>query len=260
MPDWPLICLGGILGSAHCMGMCGGFALSVGIGSRSPADNVVRQMLYSAGRLCTYGFGGATLGYVGLSLMRAAGPWTIAQGALSLSAGLFLAYLGLASLGLIPRFVRWRRSAQRGCQAASLFASYLRSPGWTPPFLAGVLTGFLPCGLVYAFLALAASGGSVWRGTAVMLLFGLGTVPAMVLTGAGASLLGIAFRRRLLRVAAVCVLATGLLSIARGAAAVQAARRGAAGAKCPFCQSQSAGEATERLDPAPVSAARRADQ
>jgi sulfite exporter TauE/SafE len=82
--------------------------------------------------------------------------------------------------------------------------------------LAGVLTGFLPCGLVYGFLALASSSASVWVGLLIMSLFGAGTAPLMILAGAGGSLLALAGRRNLLRVSAVCVCVAGLVSIARG--------------------------------------------
>jgi sulfite exporter TauE/SafE len=82
--------------------------------------------------------------------------------------------------------------------------------------IAGVLTGFLPCGLVYGFLALASSSASVAVGLIIMVLFGLGTAPLLILAGAGASLLSFARRQSLLRASAVCVCLTGLVSIARG--------------------------------------------
>jgi sulfite exporter TauE/SafE len=102
------------------------------------------------------------------------------------------------------------------CSAARGFRTFLTAPGIVSPLLAGVLTGFLPCGLLYAMLALAAATRDLWMGGALMATFALGTAPAMVLAGAGGSLLGLAGRRRLLAIAAWCVIITGGVSIARG--------------------------------------------
>ena len=92
----------------------------------------------------------------------------------------------------------------------------MTAPGWSNVLLAGVLTGFLPCGLVYGFLGLASSSASIFHGLLTMLAFGAGTAPIMILTGAGGSLLSHSARRHLMRVAAVCVMITGLISLARG--------------------------------------------
>ena len=53
MIELPLVFLGGLLGSAHCVGMCGGFALTIGLGARDVAANVCRQLVYTAGRIFT---------------------------------------------------------------------------------------------------------------------------------------------------------------------------------------------------------------
>ena len=54
MLEWPFLFLAGILGSAHCVGMCGGFVLSSGATATGPRDNLARQVSYSSVRLCTY--------------------------------------------------------------------------------------------------------------------------------------------------------------------------------------------------------------
>jgi sulfite exporter TauE/SafE len=88
-------------------------------------------------------------------------------------------------------------------------------------FLAGMVNGLLPCGLVYAYLALAASAGDFLGGGLTMALFGLGTLPVMVLLGCGGSLLRRVSRGHVLQVAAWCVVLTGVLSIVRGVGFVQ---------------------------------------
>jgi sulfite exporter TauE/SafE len=232
--EWPLIVLGGFLGSGHCAGMCGGFALSIGLGSRGPVDNLRRQAIYSAGRICTYAFLGAVAGFLGLRLMRAASGWTTLQAWLSLAAGTALILQGLWSAGWLPTVVRWKQT-KRSCTARSIFASFLRGRDLMSVFLAGALTGFLPCGLVYAFLALAASTGNVPEGAALMAVFGTGTIPVMVVTGFSGTLVSLTLRRHLFRVAAVCILITGFLSIGRGVGVLAAAPT-ERGQRCPFCE------------------------
>ncbi len=56
MIELPLVLLGGLLGSSHCIGMCGGFAISIGLGNRRLSSHVLRQLVYSSGRVFTYAF------------------------------------------------------------------------------------------------------------------------------------------------------------------------------------------------------------
>lgn len=225
-----MVFLGGLLGSSHCVGMCGGFALSLGAGAANLRSNLARQLLYSLGRIFTYAAGGAAVGYGGWRIARDLPPLVHAQAWLCLAAGVLLMVQGLSAAG----WLMWRRTKSRrsGCLAAGLFAQYLRAPGWTNVFLAGVLNGLLPCGLVYAFLALATSRGTMLAGLVQMAVFGLGTVPIMVLSGCGGSLLSFAGRQRLLRLAACCVVLTGMLTIARGVAFLRAD----SAAACPACE------------------------
>jgi len=233
MIEWPLIFLGGLLGSSHCVGMCGAFALSIGLGTTSATANARRQLVYSLGRLFTYSFIGAVAGFAGMRLQRLTDRAFSAQTVLAIVAGTLLVVQGLHSAGLLPRF--WKKHSAAGfCPSHGFFRSFLTAPGWHNSFLAGLLTGFLPCGLVYAYLVLAAGSGNIVSGMAIMALFGAGTIPLMVLTGVGSSFLTINARRYLFRAAALCVIATGLITITRG---VGWARPGTAGGEpsCPFC-------------------------
>jgi len=222
MIELPLVFLGGLLGSAHCVGMCGGFAVSIGLGSRSIAANIRRQLVYTAGRIFTYSFFGVAAGYAGFWIAGKANLWINAQAALSLIAGLLLVAHGLLALGIVPhRF--WPRLPGGGsvCLAGSFVGSFLASPRLSSVLVAGVLTGFLPCGLVYGYLALASSSANIGVGLLTMCLFGAGTAPLMILAGAGGSLLSHAARRNLMRISAICVALTGLISIGRGILFIQ---------------------------------------
>jgi sulfite exporter TauE/SafE len=233
MIELPLIFLGGLLGSSHCIGMCGGFALTVGLGARGLRANLARQLVYSAGRIFSYGFLGCVAGFAGFWFARRSGAFVPLQAGLSLVAGVLLVAQGLLGLGLFPGGI-FRRSApprRSSCLAGTFLGTFLMSPRVSDVFVAGLLNGLLPCGLVYGYLSLASSAASLPAGLATMIAFGLGTVPAMVLTGAGASVVSVAARHRLHRIAAVCVLLTGVLAIARGVAFLAVGST----AQCPAC-------------------------
>ncbi|HUS37895.1 MAG TPA: sulfite exporter TauE/SafE family protein [Pirellulales bacterium] len=231
MIELPLIFVSGILGSSHCLGMCGPLALALGSNGQLMSRNLVRQLVYSLGRIFTYGFAGAAAGFFGLWLQHFS-PLVNVQAGLAIACGLLLVVLGLVTAGVIP----WRPTAvgHFPCAAAGWLKTLLTAPSLPQVFLAGVFTGFIPCGLVYAFVALAASTGNVFNGALTMIAFGLGTVPLMVLAGCGGSLLGIAARTRILRIAAWCVVIAGTVSIARGVGFLELT--GAGTAACPFCR------------------------
>jgi sulfite exporter TauE/SafE len=228
--ELPFIVLGGLLGSSHCVGMCGGFVLTIGLGARSFVENLVRQLLYGLGRLFTYAALGFAAGWMGLWFSSRKGVLVNAQAWLAFVAGAILVTQGLTALGVVPGHLR---RARRGsaCPAGSAFRSILSSPRRLDVFLAGLLNGFLPCGLVYGALALAASSAAVVRGSLIMAAFGAGTLPLMLLAGLGGSILSLAARRRVFRLAAVCLTALGILSFSRGVFHLGSD----ASARCPGC-------------------------
>lgn len=231
MIEWPLLLASGMLGSAHCLGMCGPFALAIGAGQASPTANLRRQLAYSAGRIFTYAVLGAFAAFLGAEAAERVAGWTNLPALLAIGAGVLLAVQGLLAAGLLPK----RGIAGHAvCPGAAAFRSLLTSKGSLDVFLAGIFTGFLPCGLLYGMLALAASTQGVVSGLATMAIFGAGTVPAMVAAGVGGSLLGLAARRRLHAVAAWCLVLTGLVSIGRGAGYLSLTGEEPAG--CPLCE------------------------
>jgi sulfite exporter TauE/SafE len=234
MTELPLIFLGGLLGSSHCIGMCGPLALALGVQQSRLPVNLGRQLLFSVGRIATYGFLGAAAGASGWWLSQRPQTLVNVQSLLSIIAGLTLVWLGLSTAGVLPRLTgRWLNSPP--CTAVSWFKTLLTTPGAASAMLAGAFTGFIPCGLVYAFVVYAASSGNVLQGWATMVAFGLGTVPLMVLAGCGGTLLSLGTRARVLQIAAWCVVVTGMISVARGAGYLELVAN-AAPAGCPFCR------------------------
>ncbi len=156
--------LAGLLGSPHCVGMCGGFACAVGDRRGLAA--------WSTGRLLTYGGLGAIAGAFGSVLPSAGNVGKAVALGLLLFLSLRLAGLGGESMGSLgPLVAPAARLLKRGDMASKV--------------VFGSLTGLLPCGLSWAALALpVASGSAVW-GALQMVAFGLGTVPALALAAGG---------------------------------------------------------------------------
>jgi sulfite exporter TauE/SafE len=157
--------LAGLVGSPHCIGMCGSFALACG-------GRVSHTAAWHAGKTSTYALLGALAGLVGHSVP---GPTWVAT---VVSAALVVWFAaGLA--GLVPepalRIPGLTRLATRAAQRGDLGSR----------FLFGMATGLLPCGLVYATLGIAVASGSPLVGAATMATFGLATVPALAAFGLG---------------------------------------------------------------------------
>ena len=252
LTELALIFVSGVLGSAHCIGMCGGIAATMSLGTKSVAGAITRQCCWSLGRTLTYMFLGVASAAIGAKFLRSQGNTVWAQAMFAVVAGLLLIVQGLNAAG----WLKWRvrRRSNLPCITTTVFSQFFRGGSNIGVLIAGLLTGFLPCGLVYSFLALAASSGHVGKGVLIMLSFGLGTIPVMVITGAGLSMATINIRRRLIRIAGISVLVTGLMTTARGIAFASNlnSKDTSAAAACPLCKpSQSAQPHTPQLTPGP---------
>ena len=230
MLELSLILMAGLLGSAHCIGMCGPFAIALSGRAKSWRHNLVRQLAFTLGRLFTYAVLGAVAGFGGWRLAQATTQLTYCAAALAIAAGSLLIYQGLRTAGVLPRTFQ---NAGSICLASDFLRAMLRNPALHGVFIAGLFTGFIPCGLVYGFLALAAAKASLVQGAALMVAFGLGTAPAMLATGYSGSLLPVLVRRHMFQVAAWCVVLTGMISIIRGVGYLP--WYGADSTACPFC-------------------------
>ena len=234
MGDLALAFCGGMLGSAHCVGMCGAFALAIGGSGLGWLENARRQCVYTLGRMGTYGCAGMGAAFLGSQLQSRLPQWIPAQSLLSIFAGLVLVAQGLAILGLPGR--RWLpHSGRFSCQAATAFREMMTAPSLIAVFLAGVATGFLPCALIYAYLALAARSGDLLIGALLMVAMAAGTAPLMIVTGLGTSSLRLTTRQQILKVAAILVLLTGFASLVRGVGYFHASHD-TVPQQCPICR------------------------
>ena len=191
----------GLLGTGHCIGMCGPLVVAL----PGQTGRFSGHWAYHAGRLVTYGLIGALMGAAGKGLIQLASAvgedpmqWVVrTQAGISLLAGLFLMFFGLSRLGFVAE-PRWLTVAMPA-----------RMPGWRQLmnrsaaqrsnldlFLMGLVLGGLPCGLSYAAFAKALATGDVSAGLTTTLAFGLGTLPGLLAIGAGAAVLMRRFRRQ----------------------------------------------------------------
>ena len=198
---------GGVAGSLHCLGMCGGLVALLAGGRRS------RLVLYNLARVNTYAAFGAVAGALG-SAVVVWGPLDVAARGLAVVGGLAVVAVGIEWLGLIPPRGQWlvvRLQQRIAAHARALLEA--RSP-WTPVAF-GTANAFLPCHLIYAFVVMAAATGSVGHGALTMLAFGLGTVPAMTLAGSTRALFRTRATATVARAAGVLVVLVGVVTIAR---------------------------------------------
>jgi sulfite exporter TauE/SafE len=213
----------GFAGSFHCIGMCGGFACALGRDPDGHAATVLRHLLYNTGRLTTYCFLGGLAGALGqvictpqgTTIPMLSGGLDTAQRILAIVAGLLMIAMALQFFGLLPRLHRLAIGFGSGTLAASL-RSLLTAPGRAAPLAFGVFNGFLPCPLVYAFLAEAASTAGALAGFLTMASFGLGTFPAMLMMGGAGRALAPAWRQRGVWFAGSCILLLGIITLGRG--------------------------------------------
>lgn len=219
----------GLAGSAHCVGMCGGIAgaLTQISPAARPFEGALRSLLQSTGRVASYAVAGALAGAFGEALLpigRASGPWLrLALGLAIVLFGIQLARSGRAAPAL-ERLgqVVWRR-------AAPLLRRIGRPEHAWQHLALGAVWGWLPCGLVYSALLLAAASGGPRTGALALAAFGLGTLPAVLAAaGFGRLLARIGGGASLRRTAGVLLVVFGLWSIL-GPWAMQQAHGGAHG-------------------------------
>ena len=205
----------GAVGSGHCIGMCGPLVLTVGrIHARtSHRVHVQYLLLYHAGRVLAYVALAVPAGLVGQAL--------VVHGfgrALAVVAGLLLltSALGLAGARLPGWFGSMgAAAATRACGAANAWRSAHPVAG---SVAAGAANGLVPCGLVYAAVTAAAAMGSAVDAFALMIGFGVGTVPALVAVSLTATVLPVGLRARLRQLTPVVLALTAALLLVRGLA------------------------------------------
>ena len=171
----------GFFGSPHCLGMCGGLVTAFGLSMKevSPAKRRALVATYHFGRLTSYAFLGLLAGLIGTTVLQ---PLMQGNSMPRILLGLVLVFVGVTMLGA-PFLKNLERFGMRFWQYLSPIRQKVFPLNTFPRALsAGLLWGFLPCGLVYGALLIAVVAHNPLSGAALMFVFGLGTVPMLVAT------------------------------------------------------------------------------
>lgn len=207
---WSAFAIGAV-GSLHCLGMCGPIVLVLPGDARERGRFLLGRLLYNLGRAVTYAFMGAVAGMLGQGIAMAG----------------FQQWLGIVAGGLMILSVIIPASVLRRVLPAGRYdrmldalkrrmGALLGNASTRSLFTIGLLNGFLPCGLVYMALAGSLVMGSVAGGALYMLLFGLGTLPVMLVASYASGWITGEARKRITRLIPVGVFVLGVLFVLRG--------------------------------------------
>jgi sulfite exporter TauE/SafE len=208
----------GVLGGTHCFGMCGGIVgvLSSGLSLELQTSRwrlVAAQLAYNSGRISSYVFAGVLLGLFGQQLGEANLLPGFPVG--NVIAAVFMILFGIYLAGWWHSLLWLERSgAHLWKYIEPLGRRYIPVRSVGQAFLLGLVWGWLPCGMVYAVLALALTSGSGSAGGTLMLVFGLGTLPALLTMGLAVNTLGRWIREPRVRLlAGVVVMVMGVFML-----------------------------------------------
>jgi sulfite exporter TauE/SafE len=190
----------GLLGTGHCIGMCGPLVLAF----PSKVGGISFHLAYNSGRVAMYAAIGAALGAAGVGLEKAVGSCCLArlpflapiQVGFSLVAAALLLVLGLSRMNILGE-PSWMSVASptKIPGFGKLLRSIMVNKSLGGMFLIGLMMGLLPCGLSYAAFARALPSGGIVTGTLLVATFGMGTMPGMLLMGSGAGKLFQRYRK-----------------------------------------------------------------
>lgn len=194
----------------HCIGMCGPLMLAVPSNAAHRLMFIIERVIYNAGKAVTYGCMGALVGFAGKQLLM-----NIQQD-LSIFLGTLLLVTVAVPLWLKSTLNRFSPLKYLYEFVKARFSVLMKRRGKTTLFVMGMLNGLLPCGLVYTALLGATVVADVWQSALFMVVFGVGTVPALIVVSLTGKLMSFRFRSLLTRALPALSVALALLLILRG--------------------------------------------
>ena len=200
----------GLLGSLHCVGMCGPIALALPNASKGWGA-VAGALLYNLGRILTYLLLGLIIGAFGRGLFLAG-----VQSWFSVILGILLIVVAILSLNVETYIKRFPPVQRLQNWVSRSMAKLLRREGLQINFLIGALNGLLPCGLVYVAIAGAVLSDTWMQSALYMGGFGAGTLPLMLGTALAGQFISLNWRQRLRRLSPILLGLFGLYFMARG--------------------------------------------
>ncbi|RUT79397.1 sulfite exporter TauE/SafE family protein [Ancylomarina longa] len=201
----------GLLGSFHCVGMCGPIAIAIPLKTNSWLARISGGVLYNVGRAITYAIMGAFFGLLGRGMvMSGFQQWvSVIMGAIMI-------------LSVItPSIYKNRFNSSKGVfsyvgKVKVSLGKLFTQRSYTSLFLIGLLNGLLPCGLVYFAIAGAIATGSSVSGSLFMFVFGLGTIPMLLAVSLVGNMITLELRKKITRLIPYAIVFIGILFILRG--------------------------------------------
>ena len=205
----------GLLGTGHCIGMCGGLVSALSLSEAGRQGGWFFHLLYNLGRISTYTFIGAVVGWLG-SALAYTDRFKMVTRSLLIGSDIFVILVGLGTAGLFTWLNVSKLDFPGPMKAMTLAVAGLRR---LPPAISalplGLLFGFIPCGYLYAVAITAAQSASVATGALMLFAFGLGTAPALLLFGGAAHWLSGRARTWMLRIAGLVVAGMGVINLTK---------------------------------------------
>jgi uncharacterized protein len=199
----------GLIGSFHCIGMCGPIAFSLPLYGRPLLQKLFLSVCYNLGRSSGYALIGILCGLVGRQFFLSGYQqlFSVSVGILILTLFLAERYVPAKARKPLYLFHNLKRHIALQLASADKGGSF---------FTVGLLNSLLPCGLVYVAAGAAMTLGNAWYGAALMFLFGLGTFPLMMTAMLGSTAISLSMRMQIRRLMPAFVCCTALLMIVRG--------------------------------------------
>lgn len=201
----------GLLGSIHCLGMCGPIAFALPVHQRSFIGRLTGNFSYQFGRVSGYALIGLLFGFIGKALMLSG-----LQQRLSIVAGVLM-----LTAVLFPKILRKNNRFSNVLYKSTgwlkqLLGTYLKRKSFEALYFVGFLNAFLPCGLVYFALVGALATGDMAKSALYMVFFGMGTLPMMVGAMFVKDFMKLSFRNSIQRVIPYMLALMGVLFVLRG--------------------------------------------
>jgi len=201
----------GLIGSLHCIGMCGPIVVALPLKNHSLISKIIGALLYNSGRVITYSLLGILFGLLGRGIHLAGLQQWIS---------ILLGSTMIVSV-LFPFFFREKMTV--GTLFSGLAAQLIvrlkklfTDRSYVSLLMIGLLNGLLPCGLVYVAIAGAINAGNVGSGGLFMMLFGIGTIPLLLVATLASDAIGQRVRMKMQKIVPYFVFLLGVLFILRG--------------------------------------------
>lgn len=201
----------GLLGSMHCVGMCGPIALAIPHRRKSIGGIATDSLAYNFGRVSSYAALGALLGLLGFGLM-----FLGVQSYLSITIGAIILLVLILPKSFKNRFLKNGIGIKISSAISPMIRKLMKPKSIFSIYFLGVLNGLLPCGLVYFAMAGSLASGTALSGALFMAFFGIGTIPAMASLYIFKSKLSLNFRNRLYKIVPYGLAVVATLMILRG--------------------------------------------